>query len=713
MKKLLPWLAFLCIFCLTLGAAEIVLRLVDYTPPGLLVPRFRTDTPGDLEPGLQARDAVNAALSYTLSSDDRGFRDGKARPAPRDARPVRILCLGDSYTFGYGVDDPSTYPAQLQAMLAAARPDLAFDVMNAGYPRYGIDDEMSFFERKGRAIRPDLVILQFFLNDIQDMARQRPFGLFLLDQSRPAPRGGLERALNHAELYRFAKKLRIAWAGEHPPQASEPARQVLLSGGPYRASLTEAQKRLVSTYEGIVSDDSLRELAPLWREYIEKVLALRAMVETAGGRFLFMIVPDADQLDNFRTAASRALVAPLIAQGVDVLDLTFAFLAQRFDHGTPLFLRDDPHCSPAGNAFIARRLADGLTFDGNRPRWTGGRLPVRDFAGLRAAGLRFDARRNAPVAVDDAHGILGENRQDNLALTPDGAFGLTRLAQADPARPGVLEVRAAPGCPAAVLDLTFRYSLPRPESTVTVFASQDGGPFVPVKRLARLGPVPGDGNETLAAFASIPLRPTPGLRVALRLELGAGASLLTETPGENRAAPRPFSLSFSPSLEAAAPPPAGATAPFAAPVPGDLFNTNTLSPGLSLAGLGGIEQDTAGSWRWGLGPQSEVAFTLPEEAALTLDARLSNGIPDQEVVVLVNGQEKARLAGLPRQAWLAGGTDLRLAFTAKAGANSLVVRYGKWNGHGTEAPAGDASPYAVAFTRFVIEGLPLTPAEAK
>ncbi|WP_428563576.1 MAG: GDSL-type esterase/lipase family protein [Solidesulfovibrio sp. DCME] len=712
MKKLLPWLLFLSVFCLALGAAEIVLRLVDYTPPGMLVPRFQTDTPGDLEPNLRARDAVNAALSYTLSSDGRGFRDSKAQAAPGRAEPIRILCLGDSYTFGYGVDDPYTYPAQLQAMLATARPDLAFDVMNAGYPRYGIDDEASFFERKGKACRPDLVILQFFLNDIQDMVRRQPFGLFLLGQAKPAPRGDLERALCRTELYRFAQKLHIAWAGAHPAYASAQEREVLLSGGPYRASLSEAQQRLVATYEGIVSDDSLSVLAPLWQEYIDKALALRAKVEQAGGRFLFLIVPDANQLDNARTAASRALVAPLVARGVDVLDLTFAFMARRFDQGEPLYLHDDPHCSPAGNAFIARRLADGLTFDGNRPRWTGGRLPVRDFAGLRTAGLRFDPRANAPVPVGDPHAILGERLRDNLALTPDGALGLTALAQVDPARPGVLEVRAAPGCPAAVLDLAFRYSLPRPESTVSVFASQDGGPFVPVKHLARLEPVPGDGNETRTAFAAIPLRPTPDLRLALRFVLAAKASLLTETPGENRAAPRPFSLSFYPSLEAAAPLPAVVPTPFPAPEPGDLLSPNTLRPDLALSGLGGIEHDTIGTWRWGFGPQSTVAFTLARDTPLTLEARLTNGIPGQDVIILVNGQEKARLAGLGRQAWLTEGTDVRLPIAAKAGANTITVRYGKWNGHGTEAPPGDASPYAVAFTRFAILGLPVATAGA-
>lgn len=51
--------------------------------------------------------------------------------SPAAARP-RIVCLGDSLTAGYGLDDPATqsYPALLQAKLDAA--GLAFEVVNAG-----------------------------------------------------------------------------------------------------------------------------------------------------------------------------------------------------------------------------------------------------------------------------------------------------------------------------------------------------------------------------------------------------------------------------------------------------------------------------------------------------------------------------------------------------------------------------------------------------
>ncbi len=75
-----------------------------------------------------------AALSFASGCGDaRPVPVATAEPASRTApaRP-RIVCLGDSLTAGYGLDDPATqsYPALLQARLDAA--GLDFEVVNAG-----------------------------------------------------------------------------------------------------------------------------------------------------------------------------------------------------------------------------------------------------------------------------------------------------------------------------------------------------------------------------------------------------------------------------------------------------------------------------------------------------------------------------------------------------------------------------------------------------
>ncbi len=82
------------------------------------------------------RPALVALAAWSFASgcgDARPVPAATAEPAPRTApaRP-RIVCLGDSLTAGYGLDDPATqsYPALLQAKLDAA--GLGFEVVNAG-----------------------------------------------------------------------------------------------------------------------------------------------------------------------------------------------------------------------------------------------------------------------------------------------------------------------------------------------------------------------------------------------------------------------------------------------------------------------------------------------------------------------------------------------------------------------------------------------------
>ncbi len=73
------------------------------------------------------RDRITRRVSYRCSTNSLGFRGGEvtATPAPG---VTRVVCLGDSITFGHGVEDDETYPAVLQRLLADHG---EFEVINA------------------------------------------------------------------------------------------------------------------------------------------------------------------------------------------------------------------------------------------------------------------------------------------------------------------------------------------------------------------------------------------------------------------------------------------------------------------------------------------------------------------------------------------------------------------------------------------------------
>lgn len=79
----------------------------------------------------------------------------------------RIACLGDSFTFGHGVRQEETFPSQLEKILNAETRDGIFEVFNFGVGGYNTEQEAILLEEKVLSYDPDLVILQYLLNDIE------------------------------------------------------------------------------------------------------------------------------------------------------------------------------------------------------------------------------------------------------------------------------------------------------------------------------------------------------------------------------------------------------------------------------------------------------------------------------------------------------------------------------------------------------------------
>jgi lysophospholipase L1-like esterase len=74
----------------------------------------------------------------------------------------RILCLGDSFTFGPYLANHDTYPGLLQQKY----PDK--EVINAGICGYTITDEVSLLKQRAKYCEPDIIIFQALDNDLMD-----------------------------------------------------------------------------------------------------------------------------------------------------------------------------------------------------------------------------------------------------------------------------------------------------------------------------------------------------------------------------------------------------------------------------------------------------------------------------------------------------------------------------------------------------------------
>jgi len=79
---------------------------------------------------------------------------------------VRILVLGDSVAFGWGIEEEDTFVYQLQQHLNQATTSKSFEVWNGGVPGYATWQELAYLAEKGATFHPDLVLVAFLFNDV-------------------------------------------------------------------------------------------------------------------------------------------------------------------------------------------------------------------------------------------------------------------------------------------------------------------------------------------------------------------------------------------------------------------------------------------------------------------------------------------------------------------------------------------------------------------
>jgi lysophospholipase L1-like esterase len=83
----------------------------------------------------------------------------------------RILVLGDSITFGFGVEPQHAFcevlERRLNVEIAPGLRNKRFEVINSGVGNYNTAQEVAYFTHRGQILNPDLVLLAFYVNDAE------------------------------------------------------------------------------------------------------------------------------------------------------------------------------------------------------------------------------------------------------------------------------------------------------------------------------------------------------------------------------------------------------------------------------------------------------------------------------------------------------------------------------------------------------------------
>ena len=101
-----------------------------------------------------------------ININSQGFRD-KEYTVKKDKNVFRILCLGDSSTFGLGVQLQDTYHALLENRLNKefGQRGRRFEIINAGVTGYTSCQGLGLYKLKGFKYTPDIVTFYFGIND--------------------------------------------------------------------------------------------------------------------------------------------------------------------------------------------------------------------------------------------------------------------------------------------------------------------------------------------------------------------------------------------------------------------------------------------------------------------------------------------------------------------------------------------------------------------
>lgn len=417
MRRSLFCLYLLVSVAATFLALEGALRLADHVPDALNVPRFHPGMHGDLEPYQRLRDVTLPNLPFRITATSEGTRGLRPFTVRKPDGVLRVLCIGDSFTFGYGVNDEHTYPEYLLHELEHRYPSRKIEVINSGIPLFGILDEMDYFLQKGAALKPDIVVLQFFANDVDDLTRPVVFRENLAHDPVFSRWGVLSRLFDWSRLYQAAEYIRVPFLKEfadpHSVDTTAHGKVVTNQGlDPYRFKSTQEERDFAHNANNVLGPESGRKLSRVWQAYGKALEGLRDMVRAAGAEMLFVEIPDIIEMENGLLYADHQELASIVnALDIPAIDMLDPFREARFiQYVNPYLAPLDGHCSAYGNSLVARAVAERLRLesssDGQSALLIEPGAPLRSLAGAMTVDLHITP--DGPLACSAGPGLSGK-----------------------------------------------------------------------------------------------------------------------------------------------------------------------------------------------------------------------------------------------------------------------------------------------------------------
>lgn len=144
----------------------------------------------------------------------------------KNEKTFNIICIGDSFTFGWGVNTVDSYPKQLERTLNGRNPNRNFKVFNLAVPGSNSSQHLLFFKRiLNRYQRPDLVIILTGANNSWNFA-DSDIIKFIKNDPVEFMKARLDIFFSGLKVYRMTKLILLNLKGRTPESGLDPFKQI-------------------------------------------------------------------------------------------------------------------------------------------------------------------------------------------------------------------------------------------------------------------------------------------------------------------------------------------------------------------------------------------------------------------------------------------------------------------------------------------------------
>lgn len=360
------------LFCILVGGAvvltlllmEVGLRLFmrqPLSPPLYSDMEFGFWNRADLKSKQTQSDEMKP---YSISTDSNGFRSRKEIAPEKTSGVRRVMVIGDSFVYGVGVEDDETFAARTEQYLNALDGKSKYEVINAGCPGWGTENELAFWSMRGHQYKPDLLVIAFYPNDLSDNVR----GL-LYDTSSgslrwsPKPAPIAKRIVRNVPFYPFLCEhshllnfLRRSIARRY---TKSPMLEMPAGAG------TENEKPVPGDPTGLTLAMKTEMRANLARQvdtYRILMEAFIAKAEEYGVPMLLVLLPGTEDLEKYpgdELKQAKILGVKWAEEGeVTLLDPYMPL--RRVNNERPVCFLKDRHYNIEGNEIMGRVLAEEI-----------------------------------------------------------------------------------------------------------------------------------------------------------------------------------------------------------------------------------------------------------------------------------------------------------------------------------------------------------------